>query len=983
MALEINQSLVTKSNNLTTVNLASVSNERVVVGFGGEDTLQIDGGKIESAAIRGDDVVLTLTNNNYIRVKNAKGRYLNVIDADGAHYKHYGGSYTYTPQQVIQSFMGALDKTTLSGSKALDEAIAACSSKFSTIKEAVAACVADCKKAGDANTFLRQYCGIELTDYDTGAITGWDAANAYTKDAEDIVPETGSLKTLSGDSFTVNGLKLTVPTSLTSVQQTIINGLYTWWAKEGLDLVAQSYGDNYSFTSSSSATVKEMKVEFVNKKDTFLALVNYQYDSKSGKTATLTMQINMRYYGSLSSDNVNGESNDSSAGYLDRTLAHEFTHAVMAANINHFAKLPNFICEGMAELTHGIDDHRYSDIITLAGNSSKLSSNLNISDTKSSKSSIYAAGYIFLRYLAKQSAIFTKDYVETFDPNNPPVADESTDGVAYSDSKQTKLIISDFMGIVDANDFNSKLVTLDADSDDQLIILLGNKNANVLRAGSDGSSMDGGLGADKLYGGDGADTFAYSVGGGADQIFNYKGGEGDVVQIFGDDSITRANFKDSGKNIVMTVGSGKQKSTITFNSPNGRIVIVDENGDTLTTYNEPPPEGITFDSKKTKMTVQAPFGGTVDLADYGSTMKEVDASKDTLPVDIIGNAQANVLKASSVGSYLDGGTGADKLYGGAGVDTFAYSVGGGADQIFDFDGSKGDIVQIFGDTSITRASFKDSSKNVVLTVGTGKQKSTITFNEPTDIITVVDDKGNTMATYNEPPPDGITVDSKKTKMTVQAPFTGTLDLADYATTYKEVDASKETLAVTIVGNAQANTLMAASVGSYLDGSTGADKLYGNSGADTYAYSNGGGADQIFNYNYEQGDVIKIDGTVKSSSISGKNVVLKVGSGSITVSDVVDKLVTLNINGSSNVYKFDKTNATLAKAATNAVQSLNQQLPTEDYWFDVEPDDDPLGSIVEDKDMALNTLEEFSIAFDDPKTFLVDGKKLSERKKTSG
>ena len=189
--------------------------------------------------------------------------------------------------------------------------------------------------------------------------------------------------------------------------------------------------------------------------------------------------------------------------------------------------------------------------------------------------------------------------------------------------------------------------------------------------------------------------------------------------------------------------------------------------------------------------------------------------------------------------------------------------------------------------------------------------------------------------------------------------------------------------MTIVGNAQANTLMAASVGSYLDGSTGADKLYGNSGADTYAYSNGGGADQIFNYNYEQGDVIKIDGTVKSSSISGKNVVLKVGSGSITVSDVVDKLVTLNINGSSNVYKFDKTNATLAKAATNAVQSLNQQLPTEDYWFDVEPDDDPLGSIVEDKDMALNTLEEFSIAFDDPKTFLVDGKKLSERKKTSG
>ena len=617
MALTVDQSIeiISKSGSLTTVAQAAVAGEQIVSGFGGEDTIALGSDRrVDKAVIRGDDVVLELSDGAYVRVKNAKGRYLHIVDEDGEHYKQYGGSYTYTPAEVIKKFMGSLDRTTLSGSKALDEAVAACSDRFSTIKEAIAKCVDDCKSAGDAQTFLRKYCGIELTDYDTGAITGWDAGNSQTKNGDDVIPENGDVQTLSGTSFTVNGLKLTVPTTLTDVQQKIVNGLYTWWTQEGLDLIEESYGSNYGFGSNSSATVKEMNVEFVDKKSNFLALVNYAYESKSGKSVRLTMQINMRYYKTLT-DEVNGASSTSGAAYLDRTLAHEFTHAVMAANINHFGKLPNFIAEGMAELTHGIDDQRYSDILALAGNSSKLSSNLNVNDTKGSASSIYAAGYIFLRYLAKQSATFLKNYDEVFDWNNPPVADDNTNGVKYSDSKYTRLNISDFTGVVNAADFSSKLVTLDAASDDQLVVLLGNKNANVIRAGSEGTSMDGGLGADKLYGGEGADTFGYSVGGGADQIFQFDGYQGDVVQIFGDKSITASSFKESGKNIVLNVGSGKQKSTITFNAPNGLITVLDENGDELAKFNEPPPDGVSIDAKKTKMTVKSPYSGTLDLAD--------------------------------------------------------------------------------------------------------------------------------------------------------------------------------------------------------------------------------------------------------------------------------------------------------------------------------------------------------------------------------
>ena len=420
MAIEINPSTGVNAQ-ASTINTAAsnVINTNIIDGFGGEDQISLSGDRVARAVIRGDDILFYTEKGSTFRINNAKGHYINLTDADGAHYKHYGGKYTYRPIDVIQSFMASLDKTTLSGSAALDEAIDACSDKFSTIKEAVAQCVADCKAAGNAQTFLRKYCGIELTDRDTGAITGWDAANPDSKDNEDVVPETGSMKTFSGSSFTVNGLKLTVPTNLTSAQKTIINGLYTWWTKEGLDLITESYGDNFSFTSAGSATVKEMDVKFVNDKGNFLALVRYAYDPKSGKSLTLTLEVNMRYYNAISSTDVNGESSTAGAGYLDRTLAHEFTHAVMAANINHFAKLPNFIAEGMAELTHGIDDHRRSDILDLAGSSSQLSKYLNVNDTKSSASKVYAAGYIFLRYLAKQSAIFEKDYVEV--PLPPPM----------------------------------------------------------------------------------------------------------------------------------------------------------------------------------------------------------------------------------------------------------------------------------------------------------------------------------------------------------------------------------------------------------------------------------------------------------------------------------------------------------------------------------------------------------------------------------
>lgn len=72
----------------------------------------------------------------------------------------------------------------------------------------------------------------------------------------------------------------------------------------------------------------------------------------------------------------------------------------MAAKIDNFQDMPTFITEGIAELTHGIDDTGASEIEELAANPSQLETLLNANGEPSSLD--YAAGYIFLRYLAKQ-----------------------------------------------------------------------------------------------------------------------------------------------------------------------------------------------------------------------------------------------------------------------------------------------------------------------------------------------------------------------------------------------------------------------------------------------------------------------------------------------------------------------------------------------------------------------------------------------------
>lgn len=570
------------------------------------DTIQIATNNGYTSKKSGNDLIIKVGSGK-MTFKDGANKSFNISTAPGT---------KKTQQDVIKAFMHSLDETSLSGTAALDEAVKyASGGKFKTYKSLIESFVKDCKKySGDK--FLKNYCGIDLSNKDTGAITGWDAGGLVVKTAKSVVEETGELDTtFTNKNFKVNGLNIQLapfdiwdpdngnpfwyPTTdelqyddlSDDTQKYIYRAFKTWWAKNALNLISESYGDNYSFSSNSSATAKILYFGFINEDvHTLAETSNWENVTK------LSMAVNMRNYGSLKNGgNSDGEANTVWNGqglglewfnptYLDRTIAHEMTHAVMMANIDNFGSLPQSIKEGMAELTHGIDDERNELIKELAKDSTKLKSALNVNDTGTGNDDAYAAGYMLLRYFAKQAS-------------NVP------EGV-HCDSDKTKILFaSNYTGTTfNAEDYFSTIKEIDGSNLKSKVKLVGNSLANTINGGTKNDTLIGGAGADKLYGnagkdsliggdgndslwggkgadilvgGKGNDVFVYSKGDGKDVITDYTAGQ-DKIKI-SSGSISKTTVY--GKDVIFSVGTG---SITVKNGKGKKITVVDSNGNTKT-----------------------------------------------------------------------------------------------------------------------------------------------------------------------------------------------------------------------------------------------------------------------------------------------------------------------------------------------------------------------------------------------------------------
>ena len=183
-----------------------------------------------------------------------------------------------------------------------------------------------------------------------------------------------------------------------TTEQTIIKALNSEWIDSSLQLIKDTYGLSFE---EDDTTVNEITVKFANDDDNTLAYVRNK--SRGGKAMELELVINLKFYESLNRDDPNGSTTAAGAGYLDRTLAHEFTHALMAANIDNFNNLPLYIKEGAAEFTHGIDDERRVELRALTKDTlaNKIDNSV-LNSTQDSSNDPYNVGYTFLHYINAQ-----------------------------------------------------------------------------------------------------------------------------------------------------------------------------------------------------------------------------------------------------------------------------------------------------------------------------------------------------------------------------------------------------------------------------------------------------------------------------------------------------------------------------------------------------------------------------------------------------
>ena len=613
-------------------------------------------------------------------------------------------------QNVIKNFMYVLDGTESSSTAALDEAVKSVSN-FSSWSELINTMVKDCAAYnGDYDAFLKNQCNIILDNEDTGAIVGSDAGGGSTKTAESVVPESGSITYPSSNTFTIQGLNVTVPelSTLTDSQKFIVGALYTWWINSALTLINDSFGMNFN---ESGTTINSIDVTFYNNHDGRMAVCSY---STTQKCTELYLKINMYYYDEIDTSNENGVGSSAALTYLDRTIAHEMTHAVMAANVDWYNNLPTVFKEGSAELVHGIDDKRYTNIKNLASNSSSLKSAFSGSGTNT-----YAAGYMALRYLAKQAAenrdpsaevtvtssatedTATSTSTTTTDSTTSPFTITSTTGGSATYSGNTLVVKGDFNEDIWLGDRDlirnkySSYTNVDATGIDatQLtgtIILAGNDNDMTISSGKNGGSVWGGAhGNDLLTGGASRDMFWYFTGCGNDTVQSF--GSEDVITVL--DGVSAINR--SGNLINLTAADGSVLSvslqsndtsqSIQYSS-NGVNVINAKVGNTDAENSFTYERNVFFIGGNAEDTINiydSVGDTTLFITDNSMNVDVINAQSSSSSNVLAGNELSNRIYCGSGRTSLWGGAGSanDTLIGGEGENMFWYGIGEGEDVI--------------------------------------------------------------------------------------------------------------------------------------------------------------------------------------------------------------------------------------------------------------------------------------------------------------
>jgi len=252
----------------------------------------------------------------------------------------------------------------------------------------------------------------------------------------------------------------------------VLRGLNTWWISEGIDLIRESYGLDFS-----DASVNEMTVKFTeDPNNSALAWVTSAYSPATKPAIRLEMTVNMSYFNNITAEDENGIKGGGI--YLDRVIAHELTHAVMSSNMA-MLNMPDWLVEGMAELTHGADERLLGSLAAGKNITALLDKNGGAFGSPTGDEA-YSGGYIALRYLEKQCGSGTIGRLQQFLSENGrdcanvnDLLDNAIAGVSHGRYKNVDdfydKIMTDFNGITGLADSKKALkekCDIDLDNND-------------------------------------------------------------------------------------------------------------------------------------------------------------------------------------------------------------------------------------------------------------------------------------------------------------------------------------------------------------------------------------------------------------------------------------------------------------------------------------------------------------------------------------
>ena len=547
--------LTFESHNSSTATVAYrfIGVDDTISNYEGDNVIDFGNALVDGISADGEDIIFRIGSAR-ITVKNMRGKAITFSDVLGTATNIYAPN-NQTPLETIKRFVHSLSDTDESDStRALDEAVRVCSN-FNGIQDAIDHFIADCRDINDAYRFLVEKCGILLDNADTGAITGWDAGGLTVKTDKNIIDETSEANYPAETSFTRNGFTFYVPTqnSIDDEEQLIVRGLYSWWLEGALDLIEESYGLNFN---------EGARFNFAD--------LNMYHDSSESKTGNFSSGWSSSdgerdYWAKLNLNmaNISLDSDDPTGGGLDRTIAHEMTHAMHQSYFNAFE--PRFLHEGLADLTCGVDRKRRSSIIELADDADSLAAAIRLDNVKPSSGDLYSTGYMFLRYLAKAGSDSSGSTSNNlFDDGSNGQANEKIYHIdhwlKYGNQLSYNRDVKHYIGIGDAalsvddgenvavwlNGWDGKtydnVKNLDGSNARSEAILAGNDRDNEIRGGSGTNLMWGGDGGDDtLYGGAGGTTYFYLYNNGADVIENAR--DDDVINLL-NIGLEEINFAD-------------------------------------------------------------------------------------------------------------------------------------------------------------------------------------------------------------------------------------------------------------------------------------------------------------------------------------------------------------------------------------------------------------------------------------------------------